>query len=189
MESWRNIPGFPGYQASDQGRIRSKDRSVLKFNPKVGKEIPHQRKGLLLKMHKHRGYPRLNLCINGTPQKEYAHRLVLLAFVGEAPPNTEARHLNGKPADIRLKNLQWGTKVENAADRKPHGTNGEGEKHGMAKLRASDVARIKAIPLPWPHGTIVRLARELSVSIYAIWRIKAGIGWRSAATPSVSTIR
>lgn len=175
IEQWAQIPGFPGYEVSDAGRVKSLPRPVLKYNPKVNAVITHQRAGRVMRAARSRGYPRVNLCIAGKPQKVYVHRLVMLAFVG--PSVMDVRHLNGKRDDPRLCNLAYGTPSENAEDARQHGTLPIGARHGRCKLTEEKVRQIRAIPIPWKHGTIARLAREFGVSIYAIWQIKAGIGW------------
>lgn len=50
------------------------------------------------------------------------HHLVLETFVGPCPSGYEARHLNGNPGDNRACNLAWGSRVEQIADQKRHGT-------------------------------------------------------------------
>jgi hypothetical protein len=67
------------------------------------------------------GYHHVNLKYKNKTRSTTIHRLVLEAFVGPCPPGCEARHLNGNPGDNRLENLAWGTKKQNAADRKAHG--------------------------------------------------------------------
>lgn len=45
------------------------------------------------------------------------HRLVLLAFRGECPPNCEGCHYDDNKENNALDNLRWGTRVENCADK------------------------------------------------------------------------
>lgn len=71
-------------------------------------------------------------------------RLVLMAFVGPCPAGKEACHKNGNPSDNRLSNLYWGTRTDNMADAKRHGTDNEGERNGMSKLTEDDVRRIRS---------------------------------------------
>lgn len=100
---WRPIPGHPGYEASDDGLVRSLDRIDAS-----GK----QRKGRVLKQRLANGYPVVN--IGGRTVK--VHRLVLLAFEGPCPKGMEACHYNGNRQDNRIDNLRWATHRHNLRD-------------------------------------------------------------------------
>lgn len=103
QESWRPIPGHPQYDVSDLGRVRSRRFKNLRVL-----------KGSVQKS----GHVRVQL----TNRERYlVHRLVLAAFVGPAPRELAARHLNGDPKDNRLVNLRYGTHSENMRDRVAHG--------------------------------------------------------------------
>jgi hypothetical protein len=52
----------------------------------------------------------------------YVHRIVLESFVGECPPNMVCCHYDGNGANNDITNLRWGTRKENMADKKRHGT-------------------------------------------------------------------
>lgn len=56
--------------------------------------------------------------------KEYVHRLVALVFLGPPRDGDEVRHLDGKPSNNVVKNLAWGTHLENMQDMVRHGTQG-----------------------------------------------------------------
>jgi hypothetical protein len=109
-ETWKPIPGFSAYQASDLGRIRSLDR-------KAG---DRQLRGVVLKTRlNNRGYVLVNLTDDaGVKQTRTVHSLVLETFAGPCPDGCEALHANDVPADNRWPgNLRWGTPEENMADR------------------------------------------------------------------------
>ena len=123
-EIWKDIPGHKGrYQASNLGRIRS-----LKRN-------------LIMKSHSVMGYEQLKLLSNGAAQHVKVHRLVMETFVSPRPEGKECRHLNGDRQDNRLANLQWGTKLENGADKAAHGSS-KGLNHGRQKLTPFQVFMI-----------------------------------------------
>ena len=73
----------------------------------------------------------------GVPCKKFlAHRLVLLAFVGDCPLDKEVcRHLDGDPGNNLLSNLAWGTHQENADDKIKHGRSNK----GVAMVRGEQV--------------------------------------------------
>lgn len=102
-EEWRDIPGHPGYQASNLGRVRSRYR-VLKprLAWKKGKQQP----------------PRVvaSLSVKCVVKKRFVHQIVLEAFVGPRPPGKETAHWDGDPLNNRLENLRWATPEENFAD-------------------------------------------------------------------------
>jgi hypothetical protein len=55
-------------------------------------------------------------------KKAFIHKMVCVAFHGPKPtPAHEVRHLDGNRTNNHANNLQWGTKKENAQDRKIHG--------------------------------------------------------------------
>lgn len=114
-EIWKPIPGYEGqYEVSDQGRVRSLDRTLT---TKLG--IKKHRKGQMLGYTLNSmGYPRVWI----GDKKKLLHALVLEAFVGPRPPNHVTRHLDGNPLNPRLDNLAWGTQSENLLDKQRHGT-------------------------------------------------------------------
>lgn len=96
------MPGFPGYQASSEGRVRSIDRTLSD-----GREAG----GLVLTPQPDKdGYLRVRV----GRRLVGVHTLVCLAFHGPA----EVRHLNDDPADNRPRNVVWGSRRENERDKK-----------------------------------------------------------------------
>ena len=105
MTVWKSIPNYPGYEISDEGKVRSLKRQGTRgqiLKPEVAKA----RHGKL--------YLRVKLGNKNIFKKLRIHRLVLLAFVGD-PPNSDdhACHKNDDGFDNRLSNLCWGTHKEN----------------------------------------------------------------------------
>lgn len=73
-----------------------------------------------------------------------AHRAACIIYHG--PPPTEqhqAAHLCGDKKCVNPRHIRWATASENAQDKIIHGTDSIGEKNPMAKLKASDVVKIK----------------------------------------------
>ena len=159
----REVPGFDGYAASEDGRIISlrdgrrelKQREVMGYlnvtlSVKVGGK------------HERRRHP--------------VHRLVCLAFHGK--PSSEgnlARHLNGDSRDNRLCNLAWGSHADNTADAIRHGTLGKGMKARRRKLDESDVASIRTRLAAGESSAA--LAAEFGVSPYYPAKLAAGVRW------------
>jgi hypothetical protein len=155
-EEFRPVPGFPKYEVSNLGRVRSlarKSPSYLKPLPVGG------------------GY--LTVILTGQ-QRRYIHRLVLEAFVGPCPPEMEARHVErNDKTDNRLDNLTWGTKLENAADRKGHGTHLFGEAANPAKL--SDEAVLEMRRLRGQGASREELAVRFGVNVTNVSRAVLGV--------------
>lgn len=69
------------------------------------------------------GYLTVKVCCSGGMKKAFVHKLVCTAFHEEKPScEYEVRHLDGNKENNNAYNLCWGTKKENAHDRKIHGT-------------------------------------------------------------------
>jgi hypothetical protein len=115
MENWRAVVGYEGiYEVSDLGRVRSLNRVT---------SHGHRRAGRVMRpVVAPRGYVLVNLWRENRSRMWLVHRLVLTAFVGEAPPETEGRHLDGDSGNNALTNLMWGTHSENQYDQVTHGT-------------------------------------------------------------------
>lgn len=111
-ERWLAIPGWPGYQVSDRGRVRSVDRVLSDGRRAAGRMLRAAGNG--------KGYRYVRLSAGGRRKRHHIARLVLLAFTGPAPEGAEACHGNGRRRDNRLANLRWGTRPENRADRERH---------------------------------------------------------------------
>ena len=120
-ELWRDVPGFAGYQASDRGRIRSVDRTVK--ITRNGKQYERTYPGAIRKPRTDRyGYEIVNVSVRGNPRTMKVHRMVLMAFAGEAPEaDSECCHADANRKNNRRENLRWGTSAENGADMVAHG--------------------------------------------------------------------
>lgn len=109
VERWAAIPLAPGYEASDQGRVRSFRRGA----PPEGR--------ILQPATSATGYFVVRIKYDDKWQVRHVHRLVLEAFVGPRPEGGATRHLNDVKEDNSLGNLTWGTYSENAYDRVRNG--------------------------------------------------------------------
>lgn len=117
-EQWRPVVGWPEYEISDLGRVRSVERVVMRRNG-----VPQTvRSKVLSTPPASHGYRNVGLHRPGQrPRVELVHRLVLEAFVGPCPPGLECRHRNSDHHDNRLRNLRWGTRADNNRDIVKHG--------------------------------------------------------------------
>jgi hypothetical protein len=157
----RVIPEFPKYRVSDLGEVTG-PRGVLK--PQIT----------------HKGY--LRVCLHDCGIKRYVpiHTLVLEAFVGPRPHRHQGRHLSGDKTDNRVGNLCWGTGSENYDDKRKHGTDQSGERHGSAKLTWDQIEEIRALRASGPPNTKA-LAEKYGVHRTIIQRIGKGQLWRALA--------
>jgi NUMOD4 motif./HNH endonuclease. len=112
---WRAIPGFPGYEASNDGHVRTLRPygGVLR----VLSEWPNPQ-----------GYLTVQLGPRGKRTRVTVHRMVMLAFVGPRPPGKEIAHWDGDKTNNALTNLRYATPKENAQDTLRLGA------HGHARL-------------------------------------------------------
>ena len=97
-EVWRDIPGFPSYQASNMGRVRSCKSGEWQ----VLKATPHPRTGYLIVS------PR----VRGRYIARSVHRLVASAFLGAAN-GRDVNHINGNKRNNSLENLEYLSRGDN----------------------------------------------------------------------------
>lgn len=168
-EKWAALPGYGShYEVSDLGRVRSKDRFIIKNHPMTKTQSKFFYKGKILKPTLDSGYYRVHL---GVDKKKYllnVHRAVLLAFVGNPPEGTEGCHNNGVSTDNRLENLRWDTHLSNNKDRIIHNTYARGEDHAMAVINEETVKQIRA-------GLISK--KDSGVGNTQFWRVKTKKSW------------
>jgi len=109
METWKPIPGFDGYEASDQGNVRS-------YRKKGGgrHEATH-----LLKPSICSRYYGVNLRRRGVTYRRKNAVLVMRTFVGPRPDGMDVCHSNNNCLDDRLENLRYDTRIGNLRDRCP----------------------------------------------------------------------
>lgn len=106
-EEWRPIEGFPRYEISNKGRVKSFT------NPRKPKILrPHRLKSGYLLVHLAKGEEW------GSNQTECVrvHKLVADAFIPNPENKCHIRHKNLNREDNRVENLKWVTREESNAD-------------------------------------------------------------------------
>jgi hypothetical protein len=169
LEQWRPVVGYEGrYEVSDHGRVRSLDRTVP--HPRLGTQFV---KGRLLRHWVLRnGYAQVSLHVNGTEKKETIHRMVLAAFTEVCPDRLVAAHNDGNPLNNHVSNLRWSTQKENINDKRLHGTM---ERSGNRKVTEDMVREVR---LNYKKGDAKRIARNLGISVDAVYHIVRGKTWK-----------
>ena len=133
MTEWRDIPGWPRHQISDEGQVRTTIR-------RVGGPQP----GIITQEISRFGYPTVRTYHMGAHKRHLVHRLVCAAFHGPAPSSHhEVAHADGVRTNARADNLRWATRKENCDDSKRHGTSLRGERQNGAKLTEPAVLKIR----------------------------------------------
>jgi hypothetical protein len=152
----RPIPGFPGYEITEDGRVfcwlpRNRNANPLKVARELKLPVLNN------------GYKTVNLMQDGKRYAKYVHRLVLETFVGPSGPGQEACHNDGNRLNNHISNLRWDSRAGNQSDRKLHGTDNAGSKHGRSKLTEPEVMQIRAL---YKTGgfTQTQLAKQFGVS-------------------------
>ncbi len=108
---WREVVGHPGYEVSDDGRVK---RLARVTNTVDGREFRYSERMMT-------GSPGsasphyLKIYFPGR-QSKALHIMLLEAFVGPRPDGYQACHRNDVATDNRLTNLYWGTPSENTLD-------------------------------------------------------------------------
>jgi hypothetical protein len=159
MERWRDIPGHPGYEVSDEGRVRSWRCSGMSERRRDEPRILRQGRAVLIRS------------AMGFKISRSVPRLVLLAFVGPPdPPCALAGFIDGDRTNLRVENLRWMTASEIAGRREGH----RGERHPSSKLKRADVEAILAAE----DVAEAEMARRYGVTASRIWQIRNGQAWR-----------
>ncbi len=137
-EQWRAVSGLDGfYEVSDLGRLRSVTRIV-----DSGHDGRRLVKGRVLRLDMSTRYARAMVSAFGVHRVLTVH-LEVMALFGPPPKlGEEVRHLSGDRTDNSLANLAWGTKRENAEDKKLHGTYLVGETIPNSRLKVADIHEI-----------------------------------------------
>jgi len=146
MTVWKEIPGYPNYEVSDQGEVRNIETSRVR------------------KLQHHRGgYSLVRLCHEGRWQDYTVHHLLMLAHCGERPDGYHICHLDGDPSNNVLSNLVYGTASENQRHSVQHGTQ-VGHKLNERKVRV-----IRGLyKLDY---SVNRLSQMFGVNTTAIYRV------------------
>lgn len=149
---WATIPGIPGYEASQCGRVRSMLRPGRRGARKQ-RDVP-----LILSPYtdKRTGYLKVNIC----GRQRTIHELVCAAFHGARPYGMVARHSDGSRQNNNASNLSWSTQPANILDRRIHGTHCCANQCKTAKLNWSAVDHIRTS----------ELTNEELGKIYGVWR-------------------
>ena len=175
MEVWKPITGYPHYEVSNLGRIRS-------WRPRNGRGLALASEPRVLKATPFSGRPYLKVALtdsDGNISHKRVHRLVLTEFVGLCPTGMEGCHNDGDPTNNALSNLRWDTKDSNFKDQVKHGTRQRGERHPRSVM--SDVVRadvLAALAHLSGHanrdnsGLVQKLARRHGVTVGAIYKLR-----------------
>lgn len=157
LENWLPIDGFPGYEISNLGHVRSR---------KFGKVR------LLKGRLNTKGYGQVNLRRDSEDHYLLVHRLVVQAFIGDIPEGCQVNHCDGKKTNNNIENLEIVTPGENVRHAFDTGLQRRGEEHRLAKLTNAVVLSIYQSEQPVPV-----LAAMYGVTVNHIYRIRRGDAW------------
>ena len=110
-EKWKTIPMFDGaYEASNYGRVRSKDRFSYYYRDGVYIRS-YFKKRILRCVKTHKGYLRVSFSHGKEHKAFWVHRIIALTWLGKS--NLEIDHLDGNKLNNRISNLEYVTRSEN----------------------------------------------------------------------------
>lgn len=147
MENWSDIIGFPEYQISDLGRVKS----LKKRTANVMAATPNTNGHLYVKLR-----------ANGRYHKQYVHRLVATAYIQNPNNFPVVNHIDANPQNNAVSNLEWCTQKSNMLHASECGLM-------FKKLTREDATVIRASSL-----SVHELASRYHVSVTAINHVLNG---------------
>jgi hypothetical protein len=178
-ERWCECLGYPGYEVSDRGRVRSWRVSGF---ADLKAAFPKILRSTYLQGYR---YVSLSLGADAAVSKS-VHRLVLEAFVGPCPPDkSEAGHNDGVRNNNALSNLAWKDLKEQADDRRKHKCLG----HWRSRLlKIEDESSLtnapsQARPSKPPKGSAAsrcQLAPKATMDPAVVHQIRTHRGWMAS---------
>lgn len=156
----KEIPGSPGYFATETGQIIGRWGNPLRLT--VGTN----------------GRLGVQVWFEGRWRRREVHVMVCLAFHGLRPLGKVASHLDGNMLNNCADNLVWETQAENLARRKGHGTSDKGLQNTRSVMTAEKVRLIRERATLESHQTI---ANSLGISRTTVSRIVNGLRYEEVA--------
>jgi len=168
-EQWRPCVGWPDYEVSDLGRVKS-----------IGRWRPHNRykgklmwwKEKILKPGKKTNRGDYLFVVLTGQVAVTVHLLVAEAFIGPRPPGMYVRHLNDIPGDNRPANISYGTQQDNMDDAARNGKIPRGRARPNAKLHEVNIPYIRT-----SGKNLTELGKQYGVSPATIRDVLVGISW------------
>lgn len=158
-EDWLPIPGYPGYEASNKGRIRSNKQGKTK---------------LLKGSTSHYGYRQVGLYDKASKLKTILiHTLIAQLFIGHCPPNKQVNHIDFDRQNNTVENLEYVTQKENIAHNVKHQRHVHGESVHTSQLKEFEVLQIFRDPRP-----ASQVAQEYAISPEMVRNIRNGKSWK-----------
>lgn len=154
-EEWRDIEGYEGlYQVSDQGRVKSLERT---FIDKSGRKQTVKER-ILKPNVVGGGYLIVELCAGGKRKRLRVHRLVGEAFLPRAEGKDAINHKDEDKTNNNVWNLEWVSHKENCN----FGTRNE----RIAKANSKPVAQyIKDGELVKTWSSLTEIGKQTGFSI------------------------
>lgn len=145
QEVWRQYPDpkYPFVEASNLGRIRTKDRTITDKNGK--KRFVRGR--ILKQQVLPNGYMQVPLSVNGKTVHRYVHRIEAASFIPNPDNLPEVNHKDNDRTNNAISNLEWCTSQYNNNYKKNFGTSSTevlGHPTFAVDLRTSKILRFES---------------------------------------------
>lgn len=166
----KDIPNYPGYKIDENGTVFSFRKRGAGFGKLYKKGIP------LKPFIDQDGYSRISLYKDAAQERFIVSRLMLKVFKPCDSKGLIARHMDGNPANNHIDNLEWGTFIDNEADKRRHGRIMTGSRNHNAKLNEDKVWILKKLLLlkinQYLLGSIFGVAQSVITDINRnrIWK-------------------
>lgn len=164
QEIWKPYPDYPFIEASNLGRVRTKDRYVTVKGQ--GKRLIQGR--ILKQKLRSDGYLQVHVRVNGKSIFLFVHRIVAACFLPNLNNYPEVNHKDNNPKNNVVSNLEWCDRQYNIAYR---------EKYGMS---AAKVFGKPVFAVNLKTGKVLRFesqheaARQLGVDQSSITKVIKG---------------
>lgn len=172
-EQWEYIKGSRGYAVSNQGRIKTYDRSIY---GRAGHWHSHKGR-ILIPGYSNHGYQHISLInLAGKKRTQLIHRLVAETFIPNPNCYDQINHRNCDKSDNRVVNLEWCTAKQNVQHALANNLRPHGEDAPNSKLNRQKVLEIRK--LYQEPFTQAELALMFDVSKSTIGKVVRNIAWR-----------